>query len=474
MKKTYMTSLPDKAGAFQAASEIIFSLGLNITRVSYNKAVDLHMLFVEVEGEPEVIGQATILLNNAGYILGSTDFGRMLLIDFILKDRPGSVLPVLRLINSYGINISYISSQTTDDSFQRFRIGFIAQSDDEATRFLRDAALRFRLEIISCETRGHVLDNTVFYLSFANSIASRLGLTSAQESELIVQSNLIMEMLRDTPNAQYETFDYISRFAEHMCLRHGSAFGCRISDYLISPRVSARLIEPPCGSNICILDCGGRLIFVDGGFCCYEGEGMAEIRRLYPDFDDREKCLVLTHADVDHCGIADHFSDIYTSGACCRNFADEQAGRDNLREVNAIHKPYVIISKLLSGYRSVPLAPLHSVGEREPGDKRVLAPIGELSLYGLCFEIYEGLGGHTPGEIVLIERHEKLVFSGDIFINVKGCIPLQHEFNMLAPYLMTSVDTDPELAKREREELFKLLGPGSWLVFGGHGAPKRI
>ena len=474
MKKTYMTSLPDKAGAFQAASEIIASLGLNITRVSYNKAVDLHMLFVEVDGAPEAIGQATILLNNAGYILGSTDFGRMLLLDFILPDRPGTVLPVLRLINDRGINISYISSQADGGDTQRFRIGFIVSSDDEATRFLRDAAARFRIEIISCEKRGQVLDNTVFYLSFANSIASRLGLTAEQESELIVQSNLIMEMLRDTPNAQYDTFNYISRFADHMCAHHGGAFSCRVSDYMIGPGVSAKLIEPPCGSNICILDCGGSLIFIDGGFCCYEGEGMAEIRRLYPDFDDREKSLILTHADVDHCGIADHFADIYTSGACCGNFADEQAGRDNLREVNPIHKPYVIISKLLSGYRSVPLVPLHSVGERAPGDERSLAYIGKLSLYGLSFEVFEGLGGHTPGESVLIERSLRLVFSGDIFINVKGCIPVQHEFNMLAPYLMTSVDTDPELAKRERDELFRLMGPGSWLVFGGHGAPKRV
>ena len=34
MKKTYVTSLPDRAGAFLRASEIISSLGLNITRVS--------------------------------------------------------------------------------------------------------------------------------------------------------------------------------------------------------------------------------------------------------------------------------------------------------------------------------------------------------------------------------------------------------------------------------------------------------
>ena len=39
---------------------------------------------------------------------------------------------------------------------------------------------------------------------------------------------------------------------------------------------------------------------------------------------------------------------------------------------------------------------------------------------------------------------------------------------------MTSVDTDPELALREREALWQILGPGDWHVFGGHGPQKEI
>ena len=55
MKKTYTTVMPDKAGVFLAASEIFSSFDLNITRVSYNHAIDVHMLFVEVEGRPAVL-----------------------------------------------------------------------------------------------------------------------------------------------------------------------------------------------------------------------------------------------------------------------------------------------------------------------------------------------------------------------------------------------------------------------------------
>ena len=50
----------------------------------------------------------------------------------------------------------------------------------------------------------------------------------------------------------------------------------------------------------------------------------------------------------------------------------------------------------------------------------------------------------------------------------------QAAFNRLAPYLMTSVDSDPALAARERDAVFALLGPGEWTLFGGHGAAMRV
>lgn len=42
MKKTYVTTMPHHIGAFLKASECLASLDVNSTRVSYNKAVDIH------------------------------------------------------------------------------------------------------------------------------------------------------------------------------------------------------------------------------------------------------------------------------------------------------------------------------------------------------------------------------------------------------------------------------------------------
>ena len=64
-----------------------------------------------------------------------------------------------------------------------------------------------------------------------------------------------------------------------------------------------------------------------------------------------------------------------------------------------------------------------------------------------------------------------IVFSGDIFVNIKGFTKSQARFNALAPYLMTSVDTDPAAAAKQREDMFALLDSGDWTVLCGHGAP---
>ena len=76
--------------------------------------------------------------------------------------------------------------------------------------------------------------------------------------------------------------------------------------------------------------------------------------------------------------------------------------------------------------------------------------------------------------MIWVERRERIAFTGDIFVNIKGFTPEQAEFNRLAPYLMTSVDTDPALAKAERDALRTVLGEGHWQIFGGHGAMAEL
>ena len=126
MKKTYITTMPNHIGAFLKASECFAELGVNITRVSYNKAVDSHTLFIDAEGSEEQLQKADQLLTKIGYLHASDHDKSVVLLEFMLVDRPGSVTEVLRLIDSYRLNISYISSQENGSDYQAFKMGLFA------------------------------------------------------------------------------------------------------------------------------------------------------------------------------------------------------------------------------------------------------------------------------------------------------------------------------------------------------------
>ena len=169
----------------------------------------------------------------------------------------------------------------------------------------------------------------------------------------------------------------------------------------------------------------------------------------------------------------DLYDQVYLNEKCLRNFEWERAQQPNEREQNPLHVPYVRISKLLSGYHPPQRCELCVLGGTADVPEEPLTPIGTLDFHGLHLEVYEGFGGHVAGEMIWLERAERIAFTGDLLVNLKGFTQPQAAFNRLAPFLMTSVDTSPQRAARERDALYRLLGGGEWLLVGGHGAPLR-
>ena len=86
MRKTYITSMPNRIGAFLKASKCFSELGINITRVSYNKAVDSHILFIDAEGSAEKLAQADAKLTEIGYINQQSHGANIIVLEFLLKN----------------------------------------------------------------------------------------------------------------------------------------------------------------------------------------------------------------------------------------------------------------------------------------------------------------------------------------------------------------------------------------------------
>ena len=92
MKKTYATSVDDHVGAFLAACRTIAGEGLNITRVSCNKAIDEHAIFIEVEGTPEEHTALEAKLASGGFLNRAADkSAAVVMLEFKIPDVPGAV-----------------------------------------------------------------------------------------------------------------------------------------------------------------------------------------------------------------------------------------------------------------------------------------------------------------------------------------------------------------------------------------------
>lgn len=472
MKKTYVTSMPNHIGAFLKASKCFSALGINITRVSYNKAVDSHTLFIDAEGTEEQLKKADVELEKIGYLQNNASKTSVVLIEFCLEDVPGSVTNVLTLINDFNFNISYISSQENGSDYQYFKMGLYVEDIDKISAFLKEAEKLCRVRVIDYNSSEKVYDNSIFYSNYVMGLSKTMGLSQDVSRELLVHVNLAMQTLDEQGLSPYRTFDSISKFAELLGASKGRAFMPRISTHKLTESTEITLIEPPCGSNTIIIKSEDNYLFVDSGYACYQDEMLEVFRRVVPNFDSVKKTVLVTHADVDHCGLLSLFDQVIASGKTALCLKNEFLGNDGYREENPLHKPYINICKILTSYKAVNPEKITVPWTDYENLSEPLTQIGFFDFGEMHFEVYEGIGGHLPGEIVLIDYTHHIAFTGDIYINVHGLTKEQAEYNQYAPILMTSVDTDPKLCAEERKAVMQRLGVGQWQIFGAHGFKK--
>ena len=473
MKKTYIATMPNKIGAFLKASECVSKLNINITRISYNKAVDSHTLFMDVSGSAAAIEEADRQLKELGYLDAEGHEKNVVLLGFTLKDRPGVVTEILRLIEDFGLNISYVNTRENDAKVNNAVFGLLVRDEKVLDEFLQKAEQHCPVQIMDYNHAEQVYDNSIFYRSFVSGLMETCGLPEEKRDELLVCSNQIMQMKEDSGQSPYRTFESISRFSELLAKYRGPAFNPRITRHPLADHTELLLIEPPCGSNTMVIRSYDEYLFIDSGYTVYREEMKKILRRLIPDFDHIPKKIVLTHADVDHTGLLDLFDEIIVTERTKQWLIDEAEGKDGYREHLEAHRPYVRICKAVSHFRPCDPAKIRTPWKYFETLDGLLTQIGFFDFGEMHFEVYEGQGGHVPGETILIDYEHQVAFTGDVYFNVHSVTKEQAEYNKYAPVLLSSVDSDPRQCAAERQAILMRLGQGDWQVFGSHGMKKE-
>lgn len=464
--ETFILRLEDRSGHLLEVSKIISSHNANITRLSYNKVVDQHAVFIEVYASDEDIQSLALELDERKYLLEHSSEEVDVLVTLQIIDIPGTVTNILQVFEKYDVNISYVNTQENNTSYQYCKIGLYASNSELIQKVLDEISTFCEITSINYDTQDNIIDNTVFYHNFAQEMKKTLSLTQKETNIFLDNSNKILQILEEKNENYFKTFNYIRRFANYTVDYKEDNYQPRISHKSLGGNTTLYSIEPPCGANTYIIESGMELLFIDSGFACYKDEMMRIFHELFPAFDDMNKKIILTHADMDHAGITDIFDEVYVSENTFINFKREHEGKKNFREENPLHEPYIILDSIISKYEPPQLTKLRIIGNKTNDDE--FEKIGDFTFHELSFEVYESNGGHLKGEIVLVENDRRIVFTGDIFVNIKGFTPEQYDFNILAPYLMGSVNTDSGKASACRHILKdKYAG---YLFCPGHGA----
>lgn len=477
-RKTYVTNMPDKTGAFLLASKIIANHNGNIVRVSYNKAVDLHTLFIDVEAGETDLAQIAEELANVGYLNEKIAETRVVVVNIKIPDNPGAVLPILRILDRYGINISYINSTSDNTGFQNFKMGLLIENPKIIKMLLEDISEVYQIDITDYDDAENSLDNTIFYIRLANEMQKLMNLSTETTMEFISESNRIWQVLQEKGENPKKVFDYIRRFANFISRHRGKNFKADIEKIQLSPMVTLYNIQPPCGSNTYVMETQEELVLVDTGYTVYSDEMFEIFNILFKDWENRIKRVYISHADVDHCGLLSKlkYAEICLNQKSADNLARQYKGMPDYREHNDIGLGYSKLSRIISGYTPPDSGRFKIIDAGEtPEEHMELLHIGNFTVGDLEFEVLEGSGGHVYGEMVFVCRKFGVAFTGDILVNISGFSPERAEFNSLAPYLMRSVNSDSVKATEMRKQIISLteeIGESiqkPCIVCGGHG-----
>lgn len=470
--RTFTTRTPDKPGAFMLACKVIMDHDGNIVRVSFNKGVNL---FIEVYATREQLNAIDKELSEISYVDYMPKEPTILVMDVRIKDTPGALYPVLKVIDKYDVNISYLNSKAENKDYQNFNIGMEVEKPEISKKILDEVATIYPLDVVSYNGNYNDLDVTVEYIRLANSIQRLFSQSDEVVKRFIGESKKVADLMKKNGQEPKEVFDSVKQLANFIAFHRDLNFKPRITNIELTPNTMLHVIEPPCGSNTYILRNDDSLLFVDSGLGIFADEMITELREMFPCFFSMEKTMVSTHADVDHNGLLSIIegAKILMTQKTKDILIDDKGGKDNK---NVFADCFGRLSRIVNDYEQPNTESISILGKDVPETHDLLL-IDKIRFGDIELEVYEGNGGHMKGETILYCREPKILFTGDVYSNVDDLSPERAEFESVAPFLLKNSDSDQELLEKLRSQIDKLIdeeGRSGTIVCGGHGAVKRL
>lgn len=471
--------MPDTPGSLHRAAEIIKHYDGNINRIQFDRRIDPGTVFYEVTAPADSYTRITRNLEEIGYLQSTIKPQSFLKFCVYLPHRPGALYEFLGLTTAAGANISFLDFDDKSRHPDRLMVSLNLEQGAVVERLLNQLKSLYRLEIIEYDTTGKQLDDTIFYVRYAQAIRELIG-----ESEdafllsFLADTNHMAQELMDRGCDPKKVFESVLASGQTMKATTAEHFYADIQQFPVDACTTLFCFQVPCGGNIFLIQSGEDLLMIDTGYGIYHPDVMTMFSRY--GIKDAKKIgrIVITHADADHCGAAGFF----TAPALMHSSTLEIIRTNNRAygsrsDHASLDEFYTKMINLFSKFKTPEKTECISAPR---GTTRGIFPvIGAVSIGDIELEILDGLSGHTAGQVFLYSRTHGLLFAADSVINFASLSQERADYSSLAAFLVTSVNVDSDSAKKERKGLFDLAQETDnyltsagrrCLICGGHGA----
>ena len=183
MRETFIIRLPSRAGVFMKVCDIVAQHCGSIFRINYNKGIDMNTVFLEIEGTQHILDLIREELDENRYLARREGDMQVILAEMRIPDGIGAVMPVLRVISSHHVNISFIDYQHSDELTQTVRMGLFIDRPEVTDRLLAQIGELCEVSVLNYEVTDRSVDGSVFYVTFANEISQILSLADDQTEQ---------------------------------------------------------------------------------------------------------------------------------------------------------------------------------------------------------------------------------------------------------------------------------------------------
>ncbi len=474
----FVAHMPDEPGALHRAAEIVTRYHGNVDRIHYDRRIDPYTVFFEIRCDDDAYERIKKELELLGYLQDSLAVPSFLKFNVYLPNRPGALFEFLHSTTSAECNIAFLDFDEVSKFPDRVTISLTIGDSSRVQGLLDGLKSKYPLEILEYDTTGKHLDDTVFYIRFAQEIRELIGDTEDQFLlRLLSDINHIVQELHNLGEDPKLVFNSVLQTGRTIKATAGKGFYADVQHLDLSNGAELFCFQLPCGGSIFALVSPDEVMLVDAGYGIYHDD----VVHMLADHGINDLSLIkrifISHADADHSGGAGLFEgESYAHPGTVDIIERSNRAYGSKLQSSVLEEVYTRLINMFSNFR--PPSDF-SLLEADLGARGPFRIVARDQFAGMGFEVLESLGGHLHGQVFLLFPEEGLLFSADSLIGFESLTPEREEFNILAKNLMTSVNVDSEKASRERKGLLALasqmdaeLSPAGkrCIVCGGHGA----